>query len=132
MAAAQRHAMDRLPGNYHGAGCTLASAVAACLAQGLSVEEAVRQAQEYTWQTLAADFGREWGNSYPTASSGLDKRKSTTEMRHETRDPGRALCDHPDGLREADLIARAEATLKGGAKSSNTATRQARQHSKST
>lgn len=47
---------ERLPGSYHGSGCTLASAVAACLAHGLSVDEAVRQAQEYTWQTLAAGF----------------------------------------------------------------------------
>lgn len=56
---------DRLPGNYHGAGCTLASAVAACLAQGLSVEEAVRQAQEYTWQTLAAGFRPGMGQFIP-------------------------------------------------------------------
>ena len=47
---------ERLPGSYHGSGCTLASAVAAHLAHGLSVEEAVRKAQEYTWQALAAGF----------------------------------------------------------------------------
>ncbi len=43
---------ERLPGSYHGSGCTLTSAVAACMAHGLSVEEAVTEAQEYTWQTL--------------------------------------------------------------------------------
>ena len=47
---------ERLPGSYHGSGCTLASAVAAALARGLPVGEAVREAEEYTWQTLAAGF----------------------------------------------------------------------------
>ena len=47
---------ERLSGSYHGSGCTLASAVAANLAHGLGVDEAVREAQEYTWQALAAGF----------------------------------------------------------------------------
>ncbi len=42
----------RLPGSYHGSGSTLASAIAAMLANGLDLGEAVREAQEYTWQTL--------------------------------------------------------------------------------
>jgi len=42
----------RLPGIYHGSGCTLASAIAALLANGLPMEEAVQEAQEYTWQSL--------------------------------------------------------------------------------
>jgi hydroxymethylpyrimidine/phosphomethylpyrimidine kinase len=46
----------RLPGSYHGSGCTLASAIAAALANGLAVPEAARDAQEYTWQALAAGF----------------------------------------------------------------------------
>lgn len=46
----------RLPGSYHGSGCTLASAIAGALANGLGVPEAVRDAQEYTWQALAAGF----------------------------------------------------------------------------
>jgi hydroxymethylpyrimidine/phosphomethylpyrimidine kinase len=46
----------RLPGSYHGSGCTLASAIAAALAHGLAMPEAVRDAQEFTWQTLAAGF----------------------------------------------------------------------------
>ena len=44
----------RLPGHYHGSGCTLASAIAALLAQGIAVPEAVEQAQGYTWRTLQA------------------------------------------------------------------------------
>jgi hydroxymethylpyrimidine/phosphomethylpyrimidine kinase len=43
---------QRLPGSYHGSGCTLASAIAAMLANGLDVPEAVKEAQDYTWHTL--------------------------------------------------------------------------------
>jgi len=43
---------DRLPGSYHGSGCTLASAVAALLALGQDIAEAAKEAQEYTYQTL--------------------------------------------------------------------------------
>jgi hydroxymethylpyrimidine/phosphomethylpyrimidine kinase len=46
-------AWERLPGSYHGSGCTLASAIAANLANGLDIAEAVRDAQDYTWQALA-------------------------------------------------------------------------------
>jgi len=46
----------RLPGSYHGSGCTLASALAAALAKGIAMPEAVREAQQYTWQALAAGF----------------------------------------------------------------------------
>lgn len=37
----------RLPGGYHGSGCTLASAAAALLAQGVSMDRALDQAQNY-------------------------------------------------------------------------------------
>src|SRR6476620_3888574 len=43
---------QRLPGSYHGSGCTLASALAEMLANGLDLSEAVREAQDYTWHTL--------------------------------------------------------------------------------
>jgi hydroxymethylpyrimidine/phosphomethylpyrimidine kinase len=55
----------RLPGSYHGSGCTLASAIAATLANGLSMEEAVRDAQEYTWQALRAGFRGGMGQHIP-------------------------------------------------------------------
>jgi hydroxymethylpyrimidine/phosphomethylpyrimidine kinase len=58
-------AWQRLPGSYHGSGCTLASALAATLANGLPVEEAVRDAQEYTWQTLKAGFRPGMGQFVP-------------------------------------------------------------------
>ena len=56
---------ERLPGSYHGSGCTLASAVAAGLAHGLEVDEAVREAQDYTWQALAAGFRPGMGQFIP-------------------------------------------------------------------
>ena len=56
---------QRLPGSYHGSGCTLASAIAATLANGLDIPEAVREAQEYTWQTLNAGFRPGMGQHIP-------------------------------------------------------------------
>lgn len=55
----------RLPGSYHGSGCTLASALAAALANGLDVPEAAREAQEYTWQALAGGFRPGMGQFIP-------------------------------------------------------------------
>ncbi len=56
---------QRLAGSYHGSGCTLASAIAALLANGLDIPEAVREAQEYTWQALAAGFRPGMGQVLP-------------------------------------------------------------------
>jgi len=56
---------QRLPGTYHGSGCTLASAIAATVANGLEVSEAVKDAQEYTWQTLKAAFRPGMGQHIP-------------------------------------------------------------------
>jgi hydroxymethylpyrimidine/phosphomethylpyrimidine kinase len=55
----------RLPGQYHGSGCTLASAIAATIANGLPMAEAVKDAQEYTWQTLKAGFRAGMGQHIP-------------------------------------------------------------------
>jgi len=55
----------RLAGSYHGSGCTLASAIAAALANGLGVPEAVRDAQEFTWQTLSSAFRAGTGQLIP-------------------------------------------------------------------
>jgi len=56
---------QRLTGSYHGSGCTLASAIAAALANGLPVSEGVYEAQEYTWQTLKAGFHPGMGQYLP-------------------------------------------------------------------
>ncbi len=56
---------QRLPGSYHGSGCTLASAIAAAIANGLETPDAVREAQEYTWQALAGGFRPGMGQLLP-------------------------------------------------------------------
>ncbi|WP_434456927.1 hydroxymethylpyrimidine/phosphomethylpyrimidine kinase [Stutzerimonas urumqiensis] len=43
---------QRLPGSYHGSGCTLASALSGRLALGEGLASAVRSALDYTWRTL--------------------------------------------------------------------------------
>jgi len=58
-------AWQRLPGSYHGSGCTLASAIAATIANGLDISEAVRDAQEYTWQTLSTAYRPGMGQHIP-------------------------------------------------------------------
>ncbi len=61
----RRDRWERLPGSYHGSGCTLASAIAGCIAGGASIEDAVRDAQDYTWQTLANGFRPGMGQFIP-------------------------------------------------------------------
>lgn len=56
---------ERLPGSYHGSGCTLASAVAAYLAGGAGIGDAVHGAQEYTWRSLAAGYRPGMGQFIP-------------------------------------------------------------------
>lgn len=55
----------RLAGSYHGSGCTLASAIAGCVARGASIEEAVPDAQDYTWQALSNGFRGGMGQFIP-------------------------------------------------------------------
>jgi hydroxymethylpyrimidine/phosphomethylpyrimidine kinase len=47
---------ERLPGSYHGSGSTLASAIAGLMAQGHEPYSAIRQAQQYTWETLRTGY----------------------------------------------------------------------------
>ncbi|WP_434111198.1 bifunctional hydroxymethylpyrimidine kinase/phosphomethylpyrimidine kinase [Methylocaldum sp. GT1TLB] len=55
----------RLPGSYHGSGCTLASAVAALLARGRDIESAASEAQDFTWQALNNGFRLGGGQLLP-------------------------------------------------------------------
>ncbi|HTL76044.1 MAG TPA: bifunctional hydroxymethylpyrimidine kinase/phosphomethylpyrimidine kinase [Casimicrobiaceae bacterium] len=55
----------RLPHTYHGSGCTLASAIAAMLANGLDLPEAVREAQDFTWHALEKAYRPGMGQHLP-------------------------------------------------------------------
>lgn len=73
----------RLPGIYHGSGCTLASAIAALLANGLSMEDAVREAQEYTWEALKYGFRPGMGQHIPDRLFwARDEDDASEETRH--------------------------------------------------
>lgn len=55
----------RLPGSFHGSGCTLASAIAALLAQGRSMEAALHEGQEYTQRALERAYAIADGQLMP-------------------------------------------------------------------
>ena len=61
----------RLSGDYHGSGCTLASAIAARLAQGISMEAAVDAAQNYTQHSLALAYAIAPGQQIPHRLKGM-------------------------------------------------------------
>ena len=61
----RRDNWERLPGSYHGSGCTLASAITGCIAGGAGIDDAVRDAQDYTWQTLKNGFRAGMGQFIP-------------------------------------------------------------------
>jgi len=67
---------ERLPGSYHGSGCTLAAAIAAGLASGHAVAEAVRAAQRYVWQALAQGFRPGAGQHIPDRLVGAQAAAS--------------------------------------------------------
>lgn len=69
----------RLPGSYHGSGCTLASAIAATIANGLAIGDAVKDAQEYTWQTLKSAFRPGMGQYIPDRLFWAREEESTDE-----------------------------------------------------
>ena len=56
---------SRLPGRYHGSGCTLASAIATLLARGHAPRAAVEMAQRYTWETLKQSWQLGKGQRIP-------------------------------------------------------------------
>ena len=76
---------ERLPGSYHGSGCTLASAITVCLAHGLSIEEAVHEAQEFTWQTLRHSFRPGMGQFIPDRffwARETEEQEKASELQH--------------------------------------------------
>lgn len=65
MGRVSSHNHTRLPGSYHGAGCTLATALAAMLACGTDIATAAKEAQEYTWQALSNAYRPGMGQRIP-------------------------------------------------------------------
>jgi hydroxymethylpyrimidine/phosphomethylpyrimidine kinase len=64
-AAVRTWTWPRLPGVYHGSGCTLASALAGFLALGLPVEEAADRAQRTTYDALKSAYALGRGQYLP-------------------------------------------------------------------
>ncbi len=61
----ETYTWERLPGSYHGSGCTLAAAISALLAQGMEPVTAIHEAQEYTWETLKHGYRPGMGQIIP-------------------------------------------------------------------
>lgn len=59
------YTFERLPGDFHGSGCTLAAACAATLAHGLEMPSAVDEALQYAWETLKFAQPLGMGQSIP-------------------------------------------------------------------
>lgn len=70
-------AWDRLPGSYHGSGCTLSAATAAFLAQGYSMLDAVKESQTYTWDSLFNGFRPGQHQSIPDRLFACYRRNSS-------------------------------------------------------
>jgi len=61
----ESYTWERLPYSYHGSGCTLASALAGLLAQGVEPMGAVYEAQHYAWETLKHGYAIGMGQHLP-------------------------------------------------------------------
>jgi hydroxymethylpyrimidine/phosphomethylpyrimidine kinase len=70
-----RSTWRRLRGEFHGSGCTLASAIAARLARGESVLTAVEQGLEYSWSALT--------HSYKTGKCQSIPGRLFRDLRHQ-------------------------------------------------
>jgi hydroxymethylpyrimidine/phosphomethylpyrimidine kinase len=56
---------ERLPGKYHGCGCTLAASLSALVAQDMQTINAVHQALDYTYKTLQRARQLGMGQQHP-------------------------------------------------------------------
>ncbi|CAN5154048.1 hydroxymethylpyrimidine/phosphomethylpyrimidine kinase [soil metagenome] len=61
----------RLPGQFHGSGCTLASAIAALLANGQPMADAIDLGQAYCQQTLDTSYAIALGQRIPNRALSL-------------------------------------------------------------
>ncbi len=56
---------QRLPEQFHGSGCTLASSIAGLLAHGREPFTAIHEAQDYTWEALSRGYRIGKGQAIP-------------------------------------------------------------------
>jgi hydroxymethylpyrimidine/phosphomethylpyrimidine kinase len=88
----------RLPGSYHGSGCTLASALAATMARGLEITEAVREAQDFTWQSLKFGYRPGMGQYLPDrmfwAREDEDADKDEADIASPSREHAQEVDPH--------------------------------------
>jgi hydroxymethylpyrimidine/phosphomethylpyrimidine kinase len=63
----------RIDGSYHGTGCTLASAIAALLACGMTMVEALESAQEYCHQALLSAYAISSGQRIPNRCVSIEE-----------------------------------------------------------
>lgn len=67
---------SRLPGSFHGSGCTLAASLASLIATGHELVEAVELAQQFTWQALVQATRPGKGQFVPDRkAAGADYRR---------------------------------------------------------
>jgi hydroxymethylpyrimidine/phosphomethylpyrimidine kinase len=66
----------RLDGEFHGSGCTLASAIAALLAAGETPEEAIADAQAYCHQALLSSYAIAQGQRIPNRWVSIFREES--------------------------------------------------------
>lgn len=66
----QAWSWPRLPGHYHGSGCTLASAAAALMARGETLTQACQKAQQFTWHSLEQALTLGHGQYLPDRLTG--------------------------------------------------------------
>ena len=84
---------ERLPDSYHGSGCTLASAIAGLLANGMDIQTAVHEAQEYTWEALRQGYRLGMGQLIPNR---LFWARPETETQPEAGTETASVADDPD------------------------------------
>src|SRR6476620_1630867 len=90
----------RLPYRYHGSGCTLASAIAAMIANGLALPEAVREAQDYTWHALEKAYRPGMGQHLPDR---LFWAREDRDARAEEPAEALATADATQSVRRTDV-----------------------------